>query len=258
MTGPLSPVKAAATGVLLCGHGSRSPKAAKEFNDLAENIRREIPDQPVRAAFLEFNAPDILEGLRAFYDQGITEIIVQPVTLYNAGHTIRDIPKIISKFAESHPDVRLHYGSFLGLSPAVIEAAASAILSVMPKGQAQDSKLLLVGRGSKDRLITDQTINLCRALHERLDLGDSRYCYNFSNAPLLPTALTQAAASHYKHVIILPCLLFSGRLLSDIHAEIDIAAKKYPEFSFHKAPPLGGQSLIIKAIIKNINAAAMS
>ncbi len=254
MTGPLSPVKISAPAVLLCGHGSRNPKAAKEFHDLAENIRRKLPDQPVRVAFLEFNAPGIQDGLQAFYDQGIRDIILQPVTLYNAGHTTRDIPEIISEFVEHHPDVRLHYGSFLGLSPAVIEAAANAVISVMPKGRAEDCKLLLVGRGSKDRHITDQTINLCQKLHERLDLGDSQYCYNSGAVPRLSTALTQAASSHYKHVIILPYLLFSGRLLSDIHAETDIAAKKYPEFSFHKAPPLGGQRQTVKAIIENINA----
>ncbi len=254
MTGPLSPVKDSPPAVLLCGHGSRSPKAAKELNDLAENIRREIPDQPVRTAFLEFNAPGIREGLQAFYDQGIRDIILQPVTLYNAGHTTRDIPEIISDFTASHPDIRLRYGSFLGLSPAVIEAAASAVMSVMPKGRAENCQLLLVGRGSKDRLIADQTINLCRKLHERLELGDSRYCYNSGTTPRLGTALAQAAASHYDHVIILPYLLFSGRLLSDIYAETDLATKKYPEFSFHKAPPLGGQSQIVTAILENIRA----
>ena len=252
MIGPLSPVKAVPPAVLLCGHGSRSSKAAKELNDLAGNIRREIPDQPVKTAFLEFNAPSISDGLQAFYDQGIRDIILQPVTLYNAGHTTRDIPGIISDFAASHPDIRLHYSSFLGLSSAVIEAAANAVLSVMPKGRAEDCQLLLVGRGSKDRHITDQTINLCRKLHERLELGDSRYCYNSGTVPRLGTALAQAAASHYDHVIILPYLLFSGRLLSDIYAETDHSAKKYPEFSFHKAPPLGGQSQIVTAILENI------
>jgi len=241
--------------IILCGHGSRSPDAAKEFNELARKIQRKIPGQPLMAAFLEFGSPTIRDGLQTYYDQGIREIILQPITLYKATHTTHDIPKIISEFAKSHPDVRLHYGSLLGLSPSVIEAAAKAVISVMPEIGAEGCKLLLVGRGSKDRLITDQTINLCQKLHERLDLGDSQYCYSFDSTPRLSSVLTQAASSHYNHVIILPYLLFSGRLLSNIYDEIDVVARKYPAFSFHKAPPIGGQSPIIEAIIENIGTA---
>ena len=61
---PISP-----PAVLLCGHGSRSPEAAQEFNGLVEKIQRQLPQQRVVGAFLEFNQPAILDGLRDLYDQ---------------------------------------------------------------------------------------------------------------------------------------------------------------------------------------------
>jgi len=241
--------------VLLCGHGSRSSEGTAEFHSLVMQIQRAMPGQRVAAAFLELQSPTITEGLQDIYDQGVREIILQPVTLYNGTHTRHDIPEIMTEFRKKNPDLRLHYGSFLGLTPSIIEAATSAVKSVMPDTAPEECKLLLVGRGSKDRLIADQTINLCRKLHDRLDMGDSRYCYASGGSPLLKTALRQAAESHYNHVIILPFLLFSGRLLSDIYGELDLAAEKYPDFTFYKAPPLGRKNDIVEAIMQRIIAA---
>lgn len=238
--------------ILICGHGSRSPDGTAEFYDLVRNLQSKLPDQAVFGAFLEFNQPDILTSLQNIYDQGFREIFAQPLTLYNAGHTKGDIPALLAEFKASNPDVVIQYGTSLGLSSFIIEAAAQSIKSVLPDGDPEDCKLLVVGRGSKDRDVADQTISLCQKLHDNLDLGDSRYCYAFETAPLLNSALKQAAHSHYPHVVVLPFLLFSGRLLSDIYTEVDRAREKYSGFSFYKAPPLGQQDHLIEAILHNI------
>lgn len=241
--------------VLLCGHGSRNPEAATEFRYLVEQVQKKLEPQAVSGAFLQFNQPTIPDGLQAIYDQGGREIIVQPVTLYNASHTKIDIPEILAEFTQSHPDVRGHYGASLGLSALTLDAAVFSIQSVMPDADLGDCKLLLVGRGSKDRTVADQTINLCRKLHDRMDFGDSRYCYPSESSPILETALAQAARSHYPHVIILPFLLFSGRLLTEIHDKLDVAAEKYPAVTFYKASHLGPQDEIADAVIEKINLA---
>lgn len=239
--------------ILLCGHGSRDPEGAAEFLHLVGKVQKNLAPQTVTGAFLEFNSPAILPALQDIYEQGHREIIVQPVTLYNAGHTKCDIPEIMAQFTKSHPGACLRYGSFLGLIQPVINAAISAIQSILPDADPEDCKLLVIGRGSRDRMVADQTINLCQKLHDWMDFGDSRYCYSFESAPLLETALTQAAQSHYPHVVVLPFLLFSGRLLSDIYGKIDAAAEKYPAFTFHKVPHLGPQDFIADAVIQQIN-----
>ncbi|MCF8473944.1 MAG: hypothetical protein K9G26_04535 [Emcibacter sp.] len=240
--------------ILLCAHGSKSPKAVEEFNHVLSKVQAACPDQLVQGAFLEFNSPTIDEGLEDIYTKGFHRIIVQPLTLYNAGHTINDIPAILTAFKEKYSDVTLHYGKSLGLIDPIIEAARSAIETVMPDSDPEECKLLVVGRGSENRMVADQTINLCRKLHERMGFGDSRYCYPSGNAPLLPSALKQAGLSHYPHVIVLPFLLFSGALLSEIYTEVDRAGEIYPDFIFHKAPHLGTQDNLITAILHHINA----
>tara|TARA_R110002072_G_scaffold261032_1_gene419613 strand:- start:476 stop:1243 length:768 start_codon:yes stop_codon:yes gene_type:complete len=238
---------------LICGHGSRSPEAAAEFTSLLKNLQKARPDLPLAGAYLEFNSPTIPEGLQAFYDQGHRTIHVQPLTLYNAGHTKADIPDILSTFKDQNPDVILKYGSALGLTDQMIAVAAASVESVLPEGDRENCKLLVVGRGSKDRAVADQTITLCRKLHDRFDFGDSRYCYAADSAPLLDSALTQAARSHYPEVVVLPYLLFSGRLRRDIQTAITAAAAKYPDFTFHMAPHLGIQDALADAILAKID-----
>lgn len=245
--------------ILLCAHGSRDRQAAKEFARLQAKIQTQFPNQIVKGGFLKFNSPPIMESLLSLYNQGAREIMLQPLTLYNADHTARDIPDIAARFEKNHPGTTLICGTSPGLGDSVVKAAARAITSVLPQGDRrgtdhQDYKLLVVGRGSSRREISDQTINLCRKLQEYFEFGDTRYCYSFGNSPALGTALEQAGESHYNHVIILPYLLFSGLLLTEIRREIEVAREKYPAFTFDLAPSLGHQEPMITAIIEKISA----
>ncbi|HEC01094.1 MAG TPA: hypothetical protein ENI91_05340 [Sphingomonadales bacterium] len=245
------------SAVLLCGHGSRSPQAGTEFYALMDKIRRKLWGQELFGAFLGHTSPSIPEVLQQIYDQGHRDIMVQPAMLYNAGHMKIDIPDIVAQFRKTHPDAQLYCGGPLGVGALVVEAAASAVTAVLPPCDGEDVTLLVVGRGSKERAVSDQIITLCRKLDTRLDVGDSRYCYFSDGVPLLSSALTQAAHSHYSHVVVLPFLLFPGRLLSHIYAEIDKVAVQHPAFAFHKAPAIGMQDVIADALVQKINEATL-
>ena len=58
------------TGVMICGHGSRSVAAVNEFNTLAHHLRRRLPEYDVDSGFLEFARPMIRDGLDALRDRG--------------------------------------------------------------------------------------------------------------------------------------------------------------------------------------------
>lgn len=239
--------------LLLCAHGSRSPEAATEFTVLMKRLQAARPKQTIAAAYLEFNRPSIPDALQALYETGHRTLHVQPLTLYNAPHTSRDMPELLADFKKKNPEVTLKYGTALGLTEEMVTVAVKAVQSVMPADTAENCKLLLVGRGSQDRSVADQSITLCRKLHERLDFGDSRYCYAAGMAPALESALRQAAQSHYPNVVVLPYLLFSGRLRQDIQDQVTRTAAKHPDFSFHMAPNLGEQDAFIDTLLAKID-----
>ena len=58
------------TGVMICGHGSRSQAAVEEFAVLAEKLPPLLPsDWPVEYGYLEFANPVVLGRVRAKQDR---------------------------------------------------------------------------------------------------------------------------------------------------------------------------------------------
>ena len=49
-------------GVMICGHGSRSKSAVREFAVLADKLAPYFPDWPVDYGYLEFATPVIKPG----------------------------------------------------------------------------------------------------------------------------------------------------------------------------------------------------
>ena len=66
-------------GIMICGHGSRSKHAEREFGLLAKGIRRRLPEIPIEFGFLEYSSPNIHMGLNALKNSGVDDIIaIQP------------------------------------------------------------------------------------------------------------------------------------------------------------------------------------
>ena len=87
------------TGILICGHGSRSESGIKEFIQLAEKIKSRLPDIPLEYGFLEFNRPIIREALDNLKDKGVERVIALPAMLFAAGHTKNDIPAVLNNYS---------------------------------------------------------------------------------------------------------------------------------------------------------------
>ncbi len=83
-------------GVMLCGHGSRSQAAVREFAVVAERLRTRFPDWPVEHGYLEFADPVLRVGLDRLREQGAARILAVPGMLFAAGHAKNDIPSVLT------------------------------------------------------------------------------------------------------------------------------------------------------------------
>ena len=98
------------TGVMICGHGSRSQAAVDEFAVLAERLPEFLPDDwPVEYGYLEFANPVIRVGLDKLREQGCDEILAVPGMLFSAMHTKNDIPTVLNKY-QAETGVKTMYG----------------------------------------------------------------------------------------------------------------------------------------------------
>ena len=105
------------TGVMICGHGSRSQSAVDEFAVLAEKLPALLPsDWMVDYGYLEFANPVIRDGLDRLRDAGCDRILAVPGMLFAAMHAKNDIPTVLNTYAARH-DIDIRYGRELGIDP---------------------------------------------------------------------------------------------------------------------------------------------
>ncbi|MEL6679592.1 MAG: CbiX/SirB N-terminal domain-containing protein, partial [Pseudomonadota bacterium] len=115
------------TGVMLCGHGSRSQAAVDEFAHLARRLPEALPaDWMVEYGYLEFANPVIRDGLDRLREAGCDRILAVPGMLFAAMHAKNDIPSVLNTYAAEH-GIDVRYGRELGVDPKMIAAAAARV-----------------------------------------------------------------------------------------------------------------------------------
>lgn len=244
------------TGVLICGHGSRDPDAIVEFDALARQLRETLPAEPVGWGYLEFAQPVLntaLDGLRA---QGVREVFAVPGMLFAAGHAKNDIPSVLNTYQARHPDMRIHYGRELGITPKLLHAASARIGQALAHAQRDvprhETLLMVVGRGASDPDANGNVAKLMRMLWEGMGFGWGETAYSGVTFPLVAPALEHAARLGYRRIIVFPYFLFTGILVRRIYDHADQVAARFPEVEVLKAPYLKDHPLVLEAFLERI------
>ena len=245
-------------GIMICGHGSRSKDAEREFGLLAKGLKKRFPETPVEFGFLEYSAPNIHMGLNALRDTGVRNIIAVPGMLFAATHAKNDIPSVLTTYQEKHPEVQIRYGRELGLHPKMISAFKTRILeSIKIKhihdGDLYDTMLVTVGRGTSDTYANAEVAKLTRIVTEDLGFGWSETVYSGVTFPSVGHGLKTVSRLGYKKIVVAPYFLFSGKLIDRIYNYVDLVAKEHPDIIFHKAHYLADQDHVIDTFIERID-----
>jgi sirohydrochlorin ferrochelatase len=118
--------KKGARAVILIGHGSRAEGADDDMEKIAEGLRKRSGGI-VETCRMGGRGTLFAEAFERCIGQGAKEIIVLPYFLHFGIHLREDIPEILRKSAEKHPDVRLVMGRHLGYDDAIVELVAKRI-----------------------------------------------------------------------------------------------------------------------------------
>ena len=248
------------TGIMICGHGSRSKAAESEFGLLAKGLRAHYPDVPVEYGFLEYSAPNIHMGLDALVAAGVDRILAVPGMLFAATHARNDIPSVLTTYQEKHPGLQIDYGRELGLHPSMIAAFEARILEALGvdhvhDGDLYDTMLVVVGRGTSDTWANAEAAKLCRVLSEKLGFGWSETVYSGVTYPSVGRGLDMALKLGFKRIVVAPYFLFTGRLIDRIYNYVDEVAKQHPDVQLLKAGYLKDQDHVIRTFAARIEEA---
>ncbi len=241
------------TGVMICGHGSRSQSAVDEFAVLARKLPAHLPpDWKVDYGYLEFANPVIRDGLDRLRDAGCDRILAVPGMLFAAMHAKNDIPTVLNTYAAKH-GVDVRYGRELGVDPKMIAAAGDRIATALAEADAahgpvarHDTCLVVIGRGASDPDANGNVAKVARMLHEGLGTGWLEIGYSGVTFPLVEPCLEHAAKLGYARIVVFPYFLFSGILIDRIYGFTDVVAASHPGTQFVKAGYLGDHPKVLE------------
>ena len=252
MTQPSSPPAA----VLLIGHGTRLAAGVAEFRTLADRLQQSLPDRVCLAGFLELVEPDLPEALEQLRQRGFRRVTALPALLMAAGHVKNDIPAILNAFQAEHPEMTLTFGADLGVHPNLLQVARERIESIETEsGSNHDRRntlLVVIGRGSSDPDANSNISKIARILWEGMGFGWAETAYTAVAAPLMADALERAHRLGFQRVIVLPYLLFTGRLVEQVRATVDAYQSRHPEVEAMVAPYLNAHPLVVATFLERL------
>ena len=239
------------TGVMICGHGSRSEEAVSQFANLQKKLAGRVPEYPVEYGFLEFATPIIRDGLDSLIAQGVDHILAVPGMLFSAGHVKNDIAAVLKQYEAEHQDIglKIEYARALDVDAKMLYAAEGRIAEAEAAAETEvpreDTLLMVVGRGTSDPDANSNINKICRMLWEGMGYGWGEVCYSGVTFPLVAPGLEHAARLGYKRIIVFPYFLFTGVLVGRIYSIVDEIAAKFPEIEFIKAGYLNDHDSVI-------------
>lgn len=247
------------TGVMICGHGSRSQSAVDEFATLADKLPAYLPaDWITDYGYLEFANPVIRDGLDNLRNAGCERILAVPGMLFAAMHAKNDIPTVLNTYAAKH-DIDVRYGRELGVDPKMIAAAAGRIQDAVAQANADhgdlpltETCLVVIGRGASDPDANGNVSKIARMLQEGMGFGWCEVGYSGVTFPLVEPCLQHVARLPYQRVIVFPYFLFSGILIDRIYGFTDQVAAEYPDMTFVKAGYLGDHPKVLETFAERI------
>ncbi len=247
------------TGVMICGHGSRSQSAVDEFAVLAEKLPPLLPpDWMVDYGYLEFANPVIRDGLDRLREAGCDRILAVPGMLFAAMHAKNDIPTVLNTYAATH-GIDVHYGRELGVDPKMIAAAGARVMEAVERANAEqgevalhDTCLVVIGRGASDPDANGNVAKVARMLHEGIGFGWHEVGYSGVTFPLVEPCLTHVTKLGYRRVIVFPYFLFSGILIDRIYGFTDVVAADHPDIQFVKAGYLGDHPQVLETFAERV------
>lgn len=203
-------------------------------------------------SFLELSEPSIEEGFRNCIEKGATIVHIIPVLLLTAAHAKKDIPEVLEKLSIEYPDVHIKYGKPIGVHPQMVEIVADKIKRTsIYKKTKEEVLVILVGRGSSDPDVKRDLCKIASLIETEVDRIVVQDCYLTAAQISFEEALQMADQSSYRHVLVIPYLLFTGVLMKSMEKKINKIKSIDKEYVL--APYLGYDPLIAGILKERID-----
>ena len=108
--------------LVLFAHGSPDERWREPFVRLLSDLRRDLGEDGVDLAYMEFVRPNLLDAAAAAAAQETEELEVLPLFMSAGGHVARDLPKQVEEARKSFPRLIFNVAPPVGEDPRIIAA----------------------------------------------------------------------------------------------------------------------------------------
>jgi sirohydrochlorin cobaltochelatase len=108
--------------IILFAHGARDPDWAVPFGIIKKQVQAARPEVQVELAFQDFMTPTLEAAAAQAAAQGARRIVVVPLFMAQGGHLKQDLPRMVGKLREQHPQLEFRVMAAIGDVPEVLQA----------------------------------------------------------------------------------------------------------------------------------------
>ena len=243
--------------ILLVGHGSRAANGNHEIEHFAQLWRQRQPAWRIEVCFIEF-AEVLLDAGLTTAALDARRVIVVPLILNAAGHAKMEIPAHIAAARLRHPATEFLYARHLGAVEPVLHILERYLKRTMLALDAPDPKttgVILLGRGSSDRVANGEVAKMARWLHEETghDLVD--IAFTGITHPRLETVVQRHSRIGMTQIVVLPYYLFTGTLIERVQRQVTHLRQQYPQIRFGLSGYFGFEEEIFSLLNERVHAA---
>lgn len=231
-------VPASPPPLLIAGHGTRVNAGAEAAFALVDKVRSLLPGVRVEAGFVELTPPTIDEALTEVLD-GQSAAVVVPLMIGTGGHVREDIPEAIETAKTTYPDATVVYTRHLGSPAPMIAAVHQRIAAARGDWPAEETDVVMVGRGCSVTDANADHVRLARVIFETGGYHQVLSAFIQVARPSLPEILRQYYASGSRRIVVMPHYLFTGRLDQWVHQQVDAFRVEHPDAEIRVAQVIG-------------------
>ena len=114
--------------IILFAHGARDPDWAAPFNIIKQQLQAARPQLQVELAFQDFMSPTLEQAVAQAAARGAKRAVLVPLFMAQGGHLKQDLPRLVAKLREQHPQLEFQVMSAIGDAPEVLQAISDWVL----------------------------------------------------------------------------------------------------------------------------------
>ena len=114
--------------IILFAHGARDPEWAAPFGVIQRQLQAARPEVQVELAFQDFMTPTLDAAVAQAAARGAKRAVLVPLFMAQGGHLKQDLPLLVGKIREQHPQIELQLMPAIGDVPEILQAIGDWVL----------------------------------------------------------------------------------------------------------------------------------